>query len=136
MKNGTSVSINAAKRNTVNREKTIIKLGLLTILIIIFMSSILHIDAVAKESYFPKENNAAEINYRTEVRDVLKSAGIKNSGVTMTKKSSDGMSIEYSVEIHMPEYIKLNKTEKENLMAELTAIELDVMNSSVSFSFS
>lgn len=128
--------INSIRKDRVKKEITIIKLGIITVLAIIFVSFAFHIKAVAKENYFAGVDNNTEISYRTSVKDVLKAAGIKNSGITMTKQSNDGINIVYSVNIHMPEYIKLNKMEKEKLLADLYAIELDVMNSSVSFSFS
>lgn len=126
----------AANTSVVKKEKAVITLLLLTVLLIIFIGSLFRIEAVAKENYFSKESNQAEIAYRSEIKDILKTVGAGNSGIMMTKTSADGINFDYSVQIHMPEYINLNKMEKDNLIASLKALDLGVDNSSVSFSFS
>jgi len=117
-------------------EKNILGIILLTIVLIIAFGSVSHIKAVAKESYFSNATDAAETQFRTEIKDVLKTYGAKNAGITMTKISEDGYSLEYRVVISLPDYINLENGKEESIMADLNGIVLDVSEASVEFSFS
>lgn len=107
----------------------IIAVTLGTLIISLSMS----LKATARESYFSADTDEAEISFRHEVKDILKSIGAKNAGVTMTKTCEDGHHLNYEVKINLPGYI--NESEKAKAYEELSLLKLAVGDSSVSFLF-
>ncbi len=106
------------------------------IVLVLILCIFFRIKAVAKENYFSTDTDFCETRYRQEIKEVLNEAGAKNAGITMTKVSFDGRKLKYNVNINLPKYINLNNQEKENLLDSLYDIEMQVENSSVTFSFS
>lgn len=118
------------------RQDTIIKGILTALLIILSIAFITTTRADAKARTFSKETDEAETDFRLEVKEVLKNAGARNAGITMTKSCEDGHTFNYKVMINLPGYIEINNEEKENLMASLEALCIEVADSVVEFSFS
>lgn len=118
-------------------RKGIIIKGLVTaLLIILSIAFITTTKADAKARTFSKETDAAETDFRLEVKEVLRTVGAKNAGITMTKNCEDGHTFNYMVMINLPEYVEINNEEKESLMASLQALSIEVADSVVEFSFS
>lgn len=108
----------------------------ITLLIIVTVLSICRTNVSAKAREFSKETDTYETDFRCEVKEVLKTVGAKNAGVTMTKRCEDGHYFNYEVVINLPEYIELSNEEKENLLVTLKALDMEVTDSTVEFSFS
>lgn len=101
--------------------------------IIIFLTC--RLDVFARQSAFSRSTDIAETAYRADLSKTLKSAGIKNAGITMTKLTTDGSNVRYKVDIYLPSYIKLNNAEEAQLLERLSSVEFDVDNAAVSFNF-
>ncbi len=118
-------------------ERNLLGIVVLALGILCITFLMLHIKVSARESVFSKRTNPAEIEYRNEIRQVLKEHGIKNAGVTMTKITEDGVSIDYNISINLPSYKKLTTEEQKELEETLLGIKLNGgETSSISFSFS
>lgn len=120
------------------REKRFVKGLVVSLLLVVVLGSVCKINATAGSRFkgFSKDTDTAEIDFRSEVKDVLASVGAKNAGVTMTKICEDGMTFEYSVVINLPDYINLDCEEEENLLRDLKTLSIGVEDSTVDFSFS
>lgn len=118
----------------VNERSIVVVLAgiLLGLLIFTFCA----INASADEKGFSKKSQSVEQEYKTEIRNVLGKHHIGNAGVTMSKELRDGVNVNYLVEIHISSYKNLNKSEKEQLLNELSMLEINLENASVNFSFS
>lgn len=114
-------------------KSIIIPVAFLVALIIIFFTC--RIQVFAKQSTFSTMTDSRESSYRAAVSSTLKSMGIKNAGISMTKLTTDGVNVKYKVEIYLPSYIDMNNSEEAKLLATLSAINLGVDNATVSFSF-
>jgi hypothetical protein len=118
-------------------ERNLLGIAVLALGILCITFLMLHIKVSARESVFNKRSNTAEIEFRNEIKQVLKDYGIKNAGVTMTKITEDGVSIDYNISINLPSYKKLTTEEQQKLEENLSGIEFkEGKSSSVSFSFS
>ena len=118
------------------RERNFLIYCIATFVIIVLLTSLLHIKAVAKESYFSKDTDIKETEFKSEIRNALTNNGAKNAGINMTKCSEDGKSFTYKVSINLPSYINLNEERESTLREILSEIPLDIENASVSFFFS
>lgn len=116
------------------RERKIL-LALVTVLLIILTATTLSIRSNAKENDVLKASQKIEADYRNEIRDSLKEAGMKNPGITMTKITDDGVNVTYNVVIYVPAYKHYTEMEKEEIIRTLNDIEIGVYNASVTFSF-
>lgn len=114
------------------RRKFLFSLTVVLVAAIIF-GSVVKSYARSEIRKFSSDTDEAETLYRSEIRNVLKDAGVKNAGITMTKKCEDGRTFEYDVMINLPEYIDKNEEAKEKLVESLQELELDVSDSSVEF---
>ncbi len=118
-------------------ERNLLGIVVLALGILCITFLLLHIKVSARESVFNKRSNTAEIEFRNEIKQVLKDYGIKNAGVTMTKITEDGVSIDYNISINLPSYKKLTTEEQKELEETLLGIKLNGgETSSISFSFS
>ncbi len=118
-------------------ERNLIGIVVLTLGILCFTFFLLHIKVSARESVFNKRTNTAEIEFRNEIKRVLKENGIKNAGISMTKITEDGVNIDYNISINLPSYKKLTTEEQRKLEETLLGIKLNGgESSSISFSFS
>lgn len=118
-----------------NYNKLIVFL-ILAIVITVSFGTVLYISSYAKTEVFSEKTDAAETQFRGAVKEILKSAGAKNAGITMTKTCDSNSFVDYSVVISLPEYISLNTFEKGKLLDSLYGLNIDVKDASVSFSFS
>lgn len=92
-----------------------------------------HVKAVAKESYFSVETDEAEIEFRKEIKEVLKNYGAKSAGITMTKTCEDGHHLDYEVKINLPGYI--SAADEKLAKTEIMALCLMVPDCDVTFYF-
>ncbi len=92
-----------------------------------------HVKAVARESYFSIETDGAEIEFRKEIKEVLKNYGAKNAGITMTKTCEDGHHLDYEVKINLPGYI--SAADEKLAKGEIMKLCLMVPDSDVTFFF-
>lgn len=105
-----------------------------TITIICVVISMWAIKAEAKDRVLLKSINEREIEYRKELKSILKEAGCKNAGITMTKTCEDKTHLNYEVVINLPEYI--NSEGKAGLYEKLLAHDIGIEDSSVLICFS
>ena len=120
-----------------NTERNLLGIVVFTLGILCLSFLLLHIKVSARESVFNKRTNSAEVEFRSEIKQVLKDCGIKNAGVTMTKITEDGVNIDYNISINLPSYKKLTTEEQKELEETLLGIKLNGgETSSISFSFS
>ena len=118
-------------------ERNLLGIVVFTLGILCLSFLLLNIKVSARESVFNKRTNSAEVEFRSEIKQVLKDCGIKNAGVTMTKITEDGVNIDYNISINLPPYKKLTTEEQKKLEENLSGIEFkEGKSSSVSFSFS
>lgn len=117
-------------------EKNIAQVIFVTIILVIFLGMFFRIQAVAKENVFSETTDAAELEYRLELKCVLADFGAKNAGITMTKTSEDGRLLAYKVNINLPKYIDFNSEKETELREALDSKTLNVEGAVVSFSFS
>ena len=117
-------------------EKNILGIIILSAALILSVGCIFHIKAVAETSYFTRDTDTSESEYREELKDVLKAYGAKNAGITMTKTCEDGHTLNYKVVINLPDYINTENEKGEALIKALEAVELSVEDAYVTFSFS
>lgn len=109
---------------------------LLALIIFIIFGSLYSIKAFSKEkAYFSTATDEAESLYVTELKEVLKENEIYRAGITMTKKTLDGLEIDYEVSIHTSDYIYDHISDWDKLTNELNKVTLKVDNSKVAFSF-
>lgn len=119
-------------------ETKILFVLFVTFLLVLMLGGFFRIKAEAEtsERCISASTDAAETLYRKEIKNVLKDAGAANAGVTLTKKCMDGKTLEYLVEVNLPKYIDFNAGRENALREALSAINLNVDNSNVTFSFS
>lgn len=69
-------------------------------IIIVGIGGLFKINAEGKSDYFSDDAKCYEDEYISEVKEVLSEYYMSKAGITLTKISQDGTSIEYTVEIH------------------------------------
>ena len=75
-----------------------------------------------------------EIEYRKNLKAVLKDCKASTAGINISKKCLDGKTLEYEVIINLPKYIQ--SSEAESIREALESVDLDIEGATVNLSFS
>ncbi|SCX14757.1 hypothetical protein SAMN02910339_02046 [Lachnospiraceae bacterium YSD2013] len=116
----------------INRKTGLALLILTFIVIMIFGLFTLH--SLAKPHNPFEGTDEQELEYRHELKAVLKSCKASTAGINLTKRCNDGRTLEYEVVINLPKYF--NTEEREYIREQLEAVDLGVDGATVRLSFS
>lgn len=103
---------------------------------IFFVFYFCHIQAVAAESEAKRVTKQLEAQFEHELSEVLKDAGLKNAGITMTKLTDDGVNYKYKISIYLPKYFDRSGNAMKELSGKLNSVDSHIDGASVSFYFS
>ena len=120
-----------------NAKKNAIFYIFFSLIIILSIVLLFNVKAYGKDKADFKSLDAKESLLKTELNDYLKSEGLKNCGITVTKSCyGEDSLINTNIKIHLPSYTNINESEKETLRQNLLEIveELEVFTAEISFS--
>jgi len=101
-----------------------------TVIFIFGIGGLFKLNAEGRNDYFSEDTGCYESEYISEVKEVLSEYYMSKAGITLTKISQDGTSIEYTVEIHT------GRENSKEMMARIRRLSPKTPNSSVRVVFS
>ncbi len=119
-----------------NTKKNAMFYILFSLIIILAIVLLFNVRAYGKDKGDLRSLDAKESLLKAELSDYLKSEGLKNCGITVTKSCYGDDSIDTIIRIHLPSYTNLNENEKEALRENLLEIteDMEFFTAEVSFS--
>ena len=122
------------KRHLKRISLSVVSIIVLVLSIMYFTSITVHSadrdEALTREYY-----SGMEKEYRKELRNELENAGLKNSGITMTKVIRENGERIYSVSIHNEKWDRMPEDEKEELTVRVSALRLPVDDTEITCYF-
>ena len=115
----------------INRKTGLALLILTFAVIMIFGLFTLH--SLAKPHNPFEGTDEQELEYRHELKVVLKSCKASTAGINLSKRCNDGHTLEYNVVINLPGYI--DAMEEEDIRTRLEAVDMGITGATVTISF-
>ena len=110
------------------------RLVMVLVLIAVMIGGIFSIRSLARPRSPFAAADEQEIEYRKNLKEVLKDCKASTAGINLSKRCEDGKTLEYEVIINLPKYI--TSSEKDGILRELKTVDLNIEGAIVNLSFS